>query len=50
MNAFSFFFLLSGFCAMVYQIVWLRIAMADFGVTTAHLHRPVDLYGWISSG
>lgn len=28
------FFLLSGFCGLVYQVVWLRIAMADFGVTT----------------
>lgn len=28
------FFLFSGFCGLVYQVVWLRIAMADFGVTT----------------
>jgi spermidine synthase len=28
------FFLLSGFCGLVYQVVWLRIAMAAFGVTT----------------
>jgi spermidine synthase len=30
---FTFFFL-SGFCGLVYQVVWLRMAMADFGVTT----------------
>ncbi len=30
---FAFFFL-SGFCGLVYQVVWLRMAMADFGVTT----------------
>src|SRR6185295_19399226 len=27
-------FLVSGFCGLVYQVVWLRIAMAQFGVTT----------------
>jgi spermidine synthase len=32
---FFFFFFLSGFCSLVYQVVWLRLAMADFGVTTA---------------
>jgi len=29
------FFLLSGFCSVLYEIIWLRIAMAQFGVTTA---------------
>lgn len=29
------FFVASGFCGLVYEIVWLRIAMAQFGVTTA---------------
>jgi len=29
------FFLASGFCSILYEIVWLRIAMAQFGVTTA---------------
>jgi spermidine synthase len=29
------FFLVSGFCSLVYQLVWLRVAMAEFGVTTA---------------
>lgn len=28
------FFLLSGFCSILYEIVWLRISMAQFGVTT----------------
>ncbi|HEY9766634.1 MAG TPA: hypothetical protein V6C82_09720, partial [Chroococcales cyanobacterium] len=31
---FFFFFLVSGFCSLVYQVVWLRLAMASFGVTT----------------
>jgi predicted membrane-bound spermidine synthase len=28
------FFLVSGFCGLVYEVVWLRLAMARFGVTT----------------
>ena len=34
MGWFFAFFILSGFCGLVYQVVWLRIAMATFGVTT----------------
>src|SRR5437660_12121779 len=29
------FFLISGFCSILYELVWLRLAMAQFGVTTA---------------
>ena len=29
------FFIVSGFCSILYEIVWLRLAMAQFGVTTA---------------
>ena len=28
------FFLISGFCGILYELVWLRLAMAQFGVTT----------------
>ena len=28
-------FLVSGFCSLVLEVVWLRLAMARFGVTTA---------------
>src|SRR5213593_3928251 len=28
------FFIVSGFCSLVYEVVWLRLAMASFGVTT----------------
>jgi spermidine synthase len=28
------FFLVSGFCGILYELVWLRLAMAQFGVTT----------------
>lgn len=31
---FFLFFLISGFCSLVYEVVWLRLAMARFGVTT----------------
>ena len=31
---FFLFFLVSGFCSLVYEVVWLRLAMAQFGVTT----------------
>jgi predicted membrane-bound spermidine synthase len=33
-RAFFGFFLVSGFCSLVYEVVWLRLAMAQFGVTT----------------
>jgi spermidine synthase len=29
------FFFVSGFCSLLYELVWLRLAMASFGVTTA---------------
>src|SRR5215471_3307006 len=29
-----FFFLVSGFCSVLYELVWLRLAMAQYGVTT----------------
>jgi predicted membrane-bound spermidine synthase len=29
------FFLVSGFCSLVCEVIWLRLAMASFGVTTA---------------
>jgi spermidine synthase len=35
MGWFSLFFVISGFCGLLYEIVWLRLAMAAFGVTTA---------------
>ena len=32
---FFVFFFISGFCSILYELVWLRLAMAAFGVTTA---------------
>lgn len=34
MAAIFVFFLISGFCSLLYEVVWLRLAMAQFGVTT----------------
>lgn len=35
MQWFFCFFFVSGFCSILYEVIWLRIAMAEFGVTTA---------------
>ena len=44
MNAFFLFFFLSGFCSLVYQVVWLRVAMADFGVTTPLVSMVLSVF------
>src|SRR5438309_6497321 len=28
------FFFISGFCSVLYELIWLRLSMAQFGVTT----------------
>ena len=38
------FFLVSGFCSLVYQVVWLRLAMAQFGVTTPMVSLVLSLF------
>jgi spermidine synthase len=35
MQWFFVFFFISGFCSILYEIIWLRLAMAQFGVTSA---------------
>lgn len=35
LRLFFVFFVVSGFCALLYEVVWSRLAMASFGVTTA---------------
>jgi spermidine synthase len=44
MRRFFAFFLVSGFCSLVYQVVWLRLAMADFGVTTTSVSLVLSLF------
>lgn len=40
---FAFFFL-SGFCSILYEIVWLRLAMAQFGVTSALVSIVLSMF------
>jgi spermidine synthase len=44
MSFFFVFFLLSGFCSLVYQVVWLRVAMAGFGVTTMMISIVLSIF------
>lgn len=44
MILFFLFFFCSGFCSLVYQVVWLRMAMADFGVTTAQVSIVLSVF------
>lgn len=38
------FFLVSGFCSLVYEVVWLRLAMAAFGVTTPMISIVLSVF------
>jgi spermidine synthase len=38
------FFVVSGFCGLVYEVVWLRLAMANFGVTTALASIVISMF------
>src|SRR5580658_5024805 len=38
------FFFLSGLCSIVYELVWLRLAMAKFGVTTALVSIVLSMF------
>jgi spermidine synthase len=38
------FFLVSGFCSLVYEVVWLRLAMASFGVTTPIVAMVLSIF------
>jgi spermidine synthase len=38
------FFLVSGFCGLLYQVVWLRMAFASFGVVTPVLSVVVSVF------
>jgi spermidine synthase len=38
------FFFVSGACALVYQVVWLRLSMAAFGITTAMVAIVVSVF------
>ena len=38
------FFLVSGFCSVLYELVWLRLSMAQFGVTTAMVSIVLSVF------
>jgi predicted membrane-bound spermidine synthase len=38
------FFVVSGFCGLVYEVVWVRLAMASFGVTTALASIVISMF------
>jgi len=38
------FFIISGFCGLVYEVVWVRLAMASFGVTTALVSIVLSIF------
>jgi spermidine synthase len=38
------FFFLSGFCSVLYELVWLRLTMAQFGVTTAMVSIVLSVF------
>src|SRR3974390_1913330 len=41
---FFIFFFISGFCSILYELVWLRLAMAEFGVTTALVSMVLSVF------
>jgi spermidine synthase len=38
------FFCISGFCSVLYELVWLRLSMAQFGVTTAMVSIVLSVF------
>lgn len=44
MNWFYLFFFLSGYCSVLYELVWLRLSMAQFGVTTAMVSIVLSMF------
>ena len=40
---FAFFFI-SGFCSILYELIWLRLAMAQFGVTTPMVSIVLSIF------
>ena len=38
------FFFLSGFCSILYEVIWLRLSMAQFGVTSALVSIVLSIF------
>jgi spermidine synthase len=43
-NWYFIFFFVSGFCSVLYELVWLRLSMAQFGVTTAMISIVLSVF------
>src|SRR6185437_7394112 len=41
---FFVFFFVSGFCSLVYQVIWTRLAFASFGITTPVLSVVISVF------
>src|ERR1700733_13579956 len=44
MSYFFLFFFVSGFCSVLYEIVWLRMSMSQFGVTSALVSIVLSMF------
>jgi predicted membrane-bound spermidine synthase len=44
MGWFFIFFFISGFCSILYEVIWLRLAMAQFGVTSALVSIVLSMF------
>ena len=44
MSWYFVFFFLSGLCSILYELVWLRLSMAQFGVTTAMVATVLSVF------
>jgi len=44
MTWYFLFFFISGFCSILYELIWLRLAMAQFSVTTAFVSIVLSMF------
>ena len=44
MTWYFLFFFVSGFCSILYELIWLRLAMAQFSVTTAFVSIVLSMF------
>src|SRR5271169_3956246 len=44
MGWFFVFFFISGLCSILYEIIWVRLAMANFGVTSALVSIVLSMF------
>jgi hypothetical protein len=44
MTPYFLFFFVSGFCSILYELIWLRLAMAQFSITTALVSIDLTMF------